>query len=88
MDAADIASVFYLPESVAIKKLDPVNPEQILEAFERTDLKIFTDASDFKDFIFTQDYADCVLLLMSSGNYGMLDLKAVGELVSGAKNRQ
>jgi len=81
LDAADIATVFYLPESVAIKKLDPVSPQQISEAFERKDLKIFTDAPAFKDFVFEQDYADSVLLLMSSGNYGGLDLEEVQRLV-------
>lgn len=89
LDAADVATVFYLPESVAIKKLDPVSAEQILEAFEREDLKIFTDAAAFKNFVFGQDYVDSVLLLMSSGNYGGLDLEEVGDLVSsGSFGRQ
>ncbi|WP_373517846.1 UDP-N-acetylmuramate--L-alanine ligase [Pricia sp.] len=86
LDTADIAAVFYLPESVAIKKLDAVSPEQISEAFERKDLKIFRDASAFKDFVFRQGYADSVLLLMSSGNYGGLDLEEVGDLVSSSGN--
>ncbi|SHJ74830.1 UDP-N-acetylmuramate--L-alanine ligase [Pseudozobellia thermophila] len=77
LDAADEALVFYLPESVAIKKLDPVSPEQISEAFQRKDLHIFTKAEAFHQFIFDQDYDDSVLLLMSSGNYGGLDLEAV-----------
>ncbi len=77
LDAADEAIVFYLPESVAIKKLAAVTPEQISQAFERNDLKIFTDASAFRDFVFEQDFTNSVLLLMSSGNYGGLDLEAV-----------
>ena len=81
LDAADEAVVFYLPESVKIKKLKEVSPEQIMEAFERTDLKVFTKASEFKDFIFDQDYGNSVLLLMSSGNYGGLDLQAVKGLI-------
>ncbi len=75
LDAADEAIVFYLPESVAIKKLDPVSPEQIREAFQRSDLRIFTNSSDFHKFILDQDFIDKVLLLMSSGNYGGLDLE-------------
>ncbi len=81
LDDADEAIVFYLPESVAIKKLAAVTPQQITQAFERNDLKIFTDASAFKDFVFEQDFADSVLLLMSSGNYGGLDLGKVKELI-------
>ncbi len=74
LDAADTTAVFYLPESVAIKKLKEVTPSQISEAFKRNDLKIFTDAPAFKDFVFEQDFKDSVLLMMSSGNYGGLDL--------------
>ena len=77
LDAADIAIVFYLPESVAIKKLKEVTPAQIRTAFEREDLQIFTEAATFHKFLFDQDFTDSVLLLMSSGNYGALDLTAL-----------
>ena len=82
LNAADEAVVFFLPESVKIKKLKEVTPEQISEAFERPDLRIFTEAGEFKDFVFGQDYDNSVLLLMSSGNYGGLDLAEVSNLVT------
>tara|TARA_R110000822_G_scaffold15097_2_gene52457 strand:+ start:496 stop:1857 length:1362 start_codon:yes stop_codon:yes gene_type:complete len=81
LEAADVAAVFYLPESVRIKKLKEVTPEQISEAFVRDDLKIFTDSEDFKNCVFGQKYDNSVLLLMSSGNYGGLDLEEVKALV-------
>ena len=77
LDAADVAVVFYLPESVAIKKLEAVSAEQITDAFERNDLEIQTNADKFKDFIFSRNFDNSVLLLMSSGNYGGLDLTAL-----------
>ena len=77
LDAADIAVVFYLPESVAIKKLAAVSPEQITEAFKRNDLNIYTNSEEFKDYVFSQDLDNTTLLLMSSGNYGSLDLEAL-----------
>lgn len=77
LDAADVPVVFYLPESVAIKKLDAVSAEQIRGAFERDDLEIQTNADKFKDFVFSQNFDNSVLLLMSSGNYGGLDLEAL-----------
>ncbi|NHF58262.1 peptidoglycan synthetase [Flavobacteriaceae bacterium TP-CH-4] len=77
LDGADQAVVFYLPESVKIKQLAPVSPSQISEAFGRTDLRIFTRAVAFKEFIFDQELNNSVLLLMSSGNYGGLDLAAL-----------
>lgn len=81
LDAADVAVVFFLPESVEIKKLKEVAPAQISTAFQRSDLKIFTDASAFKDFIFRQEYDNSVLLMMSSGNYGELDLNEIKTLI-------
>ena len=77
LDDADVAVVFYLPESVKIKKLKEVTPAQISDAFGRNDLQIYTQANEFKDYVFSQDFDNSVLLLMSSGNYGGLDLEEV-----------
>ncbi|WP_298473366.1 Mur ligase family protein [uncultured Maribacter sp.] len=82
LDAADEAIVFYLPESVKIKKLKEVSKEQISDAFQRKDLNIQTNADSFKNFVFSKNYDDCVLLLMSSGNYGGLDFEEVKSLIN------
>lgn len=81
LDAADEAIIFYLPESVAIKKLKEVTPEQISKAFSREDLTIFTNARSFHNHIKEKDYNDTTLLLMSSGTYGNLDLKELKKIV-------
>ncbi len=81
LDAADVPIVFYLPESVAIKKLAPVSKAQIAEAFEREDLKIITNSDDLKTYMDAQNLDNSVLLLMSSGNYGGLDLHALKERI-------
>ncbi len=83
LDSADRAVVFYLPESVKIKRLDAVTSEQISQAFGRNDLEIFTNAEAFRDFVLGQDLDGTALLLMSSGNYGGLDLKALKQRVEG-----
>jgi UDP-N-acetylmuramate: L-alanyl-gamma-D-glutamyl-meso-diaminopimelate ligase len=77
LDAADVAVVFYLPESVRIKKLAAVSAEQISSAFQRGDLEIHTNATTFKNFVFEQNFDNSILLFMSSGNYGGLDLNEV-----------
>jgi len=82
LDAADEAVIFFLPESVAIKKLEAVTPEQISEAFQRTDLKIFTEAGSFHKYLENQLYKSTALLLMSSGNYGGFDLKKFQQLLN------
>ena len=77
LDAADVAAVFYSPHAVMIKQLEEVKAEQIEEAFQRDDLIIFTNPADFKTFLYSEDYQNTVLLLMSSGNYGGLDFDEV-----------
>ncbi|MCG2432042.1 UDP-N-acetylmuramate--L-alanine ligase [Aequorivita xiaoshiensis] len=77
LDAADGAVVFYSPHAVMIKKLEAIKREQIEEAFDRKDLVVFTNPADFKTYLFSQNYENTSLLLMSSGNYGGLDLQEV-----------
>jgi UDP-N-acetylmuramate: L-alanyl-gamma-D-glutamyl-meso-diaminopimelate ligase len=77
LDAADSAVVFYSPHAVMIKQLEEIKGEQIEEAFDRQDLVVFTNPADFKTYLFSQDYENTCLLLMSSGNYGGLDFGEV-----------
>ena len=80
LDAADKAVVFYSPHAVEIKKLEEVSHQQIADAFERDDLIIYTNPQDFKNFLFSQNFENKALLLMSSGNYGGLDFDEVTKL--------
>ncbi|WP_431111307.1 UDP-N-acetylmuramate--L-alanine ligase [Winogradskyella poriferorum] len=81
LDAADVAVVFYSPHAVEIKKLEEVTHEQIANAFERDDLIIYTNPEEFKAFLFSQNFDNKSLLLMSSGNYGGLDFDEVKGLI-------
>lgn len=82
LDAADEAVVFYSPKALAIKQLEVITEEQIADAFQRKDLKIFTDPIAFKSYLFSQELTDTSLLLMSSGNYGGLDFGEIKSLIS------
>lgn len=82
LDAADVAVVFYSPHALEIKKLEVITKEQIANAFQRNDLIIYTNPDDFKNFLFTQDFNNKALLLMSSGNYGGLDFNDVKNLLN------
>ncbi len=82
LDAADVAVVFYSPDAVKIKQLEEVTYEQIAQSFKRNDLIIYTNPSEFKDFLFSTNLDNAALLLMSSGNYGGLDFEEVKELVN------
>ncbi len=81
LDAADTALVFYSPDAVAIKQLAPISPQQIASAFQRKDLQVFTHPDAFREYLFDLPLEDTALLLMSSGNYGGLNLQALKERV-------
>ena len=82
LDAADVAVVFYSPHALEIKKLKAISQQQIADAFQRDDLIIYTNPIAFKDFLFSQQFNDISLLLMSSGNYGGLDFDELKNLIA------
>jgi UDP-N-acetylmuramate: L-alanyl-gamma-D-glutamyl-meso-diaminopimelate ligase len=82
LNDADTAVVFYSPHAVKIKKLKPISEKQIAEAFKRDDLVIYTNPITFKEFLFSQNFENTSLLLMSSGDYGGLDFEEVRRLVN------
>lgn len=78
---ADVSAVFYIPESVKIKGLEEITKDQIAQAFQQQDINIFTNSAAFKEFLFKQDVTNSILLFMSSGNYGGLDLNEVVSII-------
>ncbi|WP_010251406.1 UDP-N-acetylmuramate--L-alanine ligase [Myroides injenensis] len=74
LDKADEAIVFYSLEALKIKQLQEITDDQMQQAFKRKGLVTYTNANSFKDFLYTLDLNNTVLLFMSSGNYGGLDL--------------
>jgi UDP-N-acetylmuramate: L-alanyl-gamma-D-glutamyl-meso-diaminopimelate ligase len=77
LDLADEAVVFYQPETLVLKNRPPIPPEVIVSAFARKDLKLMTTAQELESYIDLLSDRPMVLLLMSSGNYGGLDLNEI-----------
>lgn len=82
LDAADIAVVYYSPEAVALKKLENLREEDIYKAFQREDLQVYTSPEIFKDFVYGLESKGLCLVLMSSGNYGGLDIQQVADTLT------
>lgn len=78
---ADTAAVFYIQESLAIKGLAILTIEEIAEAFNLNTDNIFGDGQEFREFLKNQNLRNSVLLFMSSGNYGGLDMQEVIDLI-------
>ncbi|MFM9052173.1 MAG: UDP-N-acetylmuramate--L-alanine ligase, partial [Bacteroidota bacterium] len=49
MNDADIAMVYFNPHTIAHKQLPPVSVGQVVNAFNRKDLMVFTDSLEFKE---------------------------------------
>lgn len=81
LDPADLAIVYYTPQAVALKGLEVLSEAQIEAAFKRDDLVIFTDPIALSDFLLGLNQKPLALLMMSSGNYGGLDLSALKALI-------
>ncbi len=86
MDAADSAIVFYDPHAVQLKKLPPIPIERVKRAFAREDLIVHNDPiavmGEVRKGIGGGERLPpegAVLLMMSSGNFGGLDLQALSE---------
>ena len=81
LENADEALVFYSPDAVAIKKLEAVSEDQIKKAFQKENLKVFTTSEDFQAELKQTGLKNSVLLLMSSGNYGGLDMEELKQMI-------
>lgn len=74
MDGLDHAIVFYSEDALKIKRMEPISPEFIKQKFKNENLLVFTNAEDLHQYWDTLDKAQNVYLMMSSGNFGGLDL--------------
>jgi UDP-N-acetylmuramate: L-alanyl-gamma-D-glutamyl-meso-diaminopimelate ligase len=74
-NTADQSVVYYSPKTLAHKKMPELSEEDVKKAFNNKNLLVFTDNQALQEFLYTQEWANKNLLLMSSGNYNGLDLK-------------
>ncbi len=74
LEASDVAAVYYSPAAVKLKGLEHISPEQIRTSFKKDDLVVMTDPVEFEEWLSDLRFRESVLLFMSSGNYGGLNL--------------
>lgn len=74
MSEADVAYVYYNPETLKHKQLKEISPEQVKIAFGGNNVEVFTDAQLLQNKLKTLNYDNSALLLMTSGNFSGLDL--------------
>ncbi len=77
LDKADEKIVYYNPEAVAIKRMEPISPSDIKEAFGDPTIQVFTSSNELKAYLDLIDKSGKVFLMMSSANFGGMDFKEV-----------
>lgn len=78
MDKADKAVVYFNHEVVHHKKLEPITKEMVQSAFGG-DVLVMTETAEVLDFIYSQNWNNAVLLMMSSGTFDGINYEALGE---------
>lgn len=76
---AQVPVVYFNPAKVAAKKLEPLSEKEIQTAFNNPGIKVFDDSEKLKSFLLQQSWKNKNLLMMSSGNFGGIDLKKLGD---------
>ena len=82
MVKADVALVYFNPDVVKHKKLEPITNELVLNGFGGNVL-VTNETSEVLEFIHNQDLSNAVLLMMSSGTFDGINYDQLGnELTS------
>ena len=82
LDAADNATVFVNKQTLNNAHHPSVTQEDIIAAFDRPNLHVFTDTTAFQDYLISQRNTFQLFLLMSSGAFGGIDIKATAQLIA------
>ena len=74
MEEADVAFVYFNPEVIKHKGLQPIDPEKVKDAFGGDNLNVYTDSSALQATLKSMQYDNSALLLMTSGNFSGVNL--------------
>jgi UDP-N-acetylmuramate: L-alanyl-gamma-D-glutamyl-meso-diaminopimelate ligase len=74
LKSVQVPVVYFNLEKVKEKNLEALTEQDIKNAFANPSLLVFTDAAKLQDFLQQQSWKNKNLLLMSSGNFGGINL--------------
>jgi UDP-N-acetylmuramate: L-alanyl-gamma-D-glutamyl-meso-diaminopimelate ligase len=75
MDEPDTAIVYFSPEAISHKKLEPITKAQVHNAFARVDLVVFTNSKELGKHLKSLEWKNQNLLMMSSGNFDGIEFE-------------
>jgi UDP-N-acetylmuramate: L-alanyl-gamma-D-glutamyl-meso-diaminopimelate ligase len=78
---AQIPVVYFNPEKVSAKNLEPLSASDIQSSFANNHITVFEDAEKLKKFLLDLPWKNKNLLMMSSGNFGGIDIKELSDTI-------
>jgi len=81
LKAAQLPIVYFNPEKMKAKKMEVLSAEEIKNAFNNKDILVFDDASALEAFLLQQSWKNKNLLMMSSGNFGGIDIHSLADRI-------
>ena len=71
----DECYIYYSEKNMKIKRLTPIDSNLIIQSFNHANLTVIDNYEKLKETMFSLDLTNSVLLMMSSGKFGGLDLE-------------
>ena len=81
MDDADLPFVYFNPHTIELKKLPVITKEQVKNAFNNQNLKVYTGSSELFQDLLEMEWNNKNLLLMSSGNFDGIDFDNIARKI-------
>ncbi len=81
LKSAQIPVVYFNPEKMKAKNMEMLSAAEIRNAFNNQDILVFEDASKLEDFLLQQSWKNKNLLMMSSGNFGGININALADKI-------
>ena len=74
MDNADEGIIFYSKHALELKRMPPLNPQSVIEGFNKPNLMVITEKKYLEEKLCSIDRSNTNFLFMSSGNYEGIDI--------------
>ena len=74
---SDECYIYYSEKNMRIKRLEPIDSELIIRSFNHSSLTVIDNYEKLNEKIYDLDLSNSVLLMMSSGKFGGLDIDKI-----------
>jgi UDP-N-acetylmuramate: L-alanyl-gamma-D-glutamyl-meso-diaminopimelate ligase len=78
---ADFAYVFFNPHALELKKLPPIDTNDVIQGFGYPQPDVFTEANNLVDELLMHNWSNSNLLIMTSGNLAGTDFQHLADVI-------